>query len=670
MKISLEWLKEYIDIELSAEQIADCLSDLGFPIEGIERVGDDTVIDVEVTSNRGDCLSYIGVARELALATGKTIRLPEVSYDELAGETGMYVDVNISAPELCNRYTARYIEGVKVGPSPEWMQRRLEASGVRSVNNVVDSTNYAMLEIGQPPHAFDYDKLQGDKITVRRALAGEKIISIDHRECELKPDMLIIADDGAPVAIAGVMGGFETEVSESTTKVLLEEAVFAPVSVRSTSRALVMNSEASFRFERNIDVANIDWASRRCAQLITMTAGGKVAGGIVDAYPMLHIKPEVAMRLARLERLLGYEIPVAKLLDIYSRLGFEPVLNEAQDVITCKCPTWRNDLHREVDLIEEAARAYGFDKIPVNSRITIEVASADKRQKCRSRTGGYLNACGYYETLGITFTDPQTAKLFTGLDPQEHLKVKDASRKGSNLLRRTLIGNLAEVMKNNRNFGNTGCRFYEIADTYAAESGSLDERTMLSLITEGDIRELRGVVEGLLCVFSKTVKVEFKATKLCWADTAAGIYADEEKIGVCGKFSASVCKNLGLKDVVPAALEIDFSVVEALMGEELKISHLHKFPSIARDFSLIVDESLTWAQLESAVMEQAPELLEKMSFVDIYRGKPIEAGRKSLTFQLVFRDDSGTLTHEQVDELEKPLVATLMDKFNAELRTA
>ena len=274
MKISLNWLRDYIDIDRPAEQVAEVLRDLGFPCEGIEHPGDDVVIDVEITSNRGDCLGYIGIARELSAATGLEVKIPTVKIDESDKDIGTLASVQIDEPELCGRYTARIIEAVKVGPSPDWISKRLEAIGLRSVNNVVDATNYAMIETGQPPHAFDYTKITEGKIIVRRAVEGERLVSIDGTQCDLNTDMLIIADPRGPVAIAGVMGGLDTEVSAQTTSILLEDAYFDPVSIRTTSRRLSLPSEASYRFERIVDIEMIDWASRRTAQWITQVAGG------------------------------------------------------------------------------------------------------------------------------------------------------------------------------------------------------------------------------------------------------------------------------------------------------------------------------------------------------------------------------------------------------------
>ncbi|MBC8377579.1 MAG: phenylalanine--tRNA ligase subunit beta, partial [Planctomycetes bacterium] len=380
MKISLNWLRDYVDTSLSAEEIGEILSNLGFPIESIEAIGDDTMLDVEVTSNRGDCLGHIGVARELAAAVGTKLKLPAIDLKEADETAAGLVKVQIQEPPLCNRYTARIIKNVKIGPSPDWLIKRLETIGQRSVNNVVDVTNYVMMETGQPSHAFDYDKIAGQTIIVRKAAGGEKLTSIDETKCDLNDSMLVIADANIPVAMAGVMGGLDTEVSETTMNVLLEVAHFEPVTVRTAARKLVLQSEASFRFERHVDIENIDWVSARIAQLIAETGGGTVAKGIVDAWPQKKERPTIAMRLSRMNALLGIEITKEKVIAIFSALGFKPEAKN-DDLIVCTPPSWRHDLYREADLIEEAARCYGYDNIPIESKIHIEVAPPNKREK-------------------------------------------------------------------------------------------------------------------------------------------------------------------------------------------------------------------------------------------------------------------------------------------------
>jgi phenylalanyl-tRNA synthetase beta chain len=692
MKVLLSWLRDYVEIERSAQEIAEILSNLGLSYEGIEYLDSDAVIDVEITSNRGDCLGLIGIARELAAATGKDLKLPKVELAESQKPAAELANIEIREPGLCPRYTARVIENVKVGPTPDWMRNRLEAIGLRSINNVVDATNYAMMETGQPPHAFDYAKILGQKIIVRKAAAGEQIVSIDGSKCQLTDDMLIIADAKNPVAIAGVMGGLDTEVSDATTTILLEDAFFAPASVRMTSRKLAIASEAAFRFGRIVDIENIDWASRRTAQLITQVAGGKSAKGVIDVYPRLgegadgakegietpsrsragKPKPKQAMlRLGRLKKLLGIDVPNDEVIRILTRLGFEPKHQGEQ--IICSVPSWRSDVYREADLIEEVARVYGYDKIPAENKITIEVAPVDTRQKTIDAIGTYLNGCGFYETVTISFIDAGTAELFAATDSKQHLAVKDVTRTGTNLLRQSVLPSLFAVIKSNYNVGNVPCRVFEIADTYipTGQTGQLPtEKTRLAIACDSDFRDIRGVIEGLLKSIAADTVVKFEPAEIGWAQAGAKIVAGNKQIGVVGMASQQVLDKFDFKNTDVCGAELDLEQLLSLHSDLAKVKPLPKFPAIRRDLSLVVNEDVPWADIETAVHKKATAELEELQFVDIFKGKGIPEGKKSVTLSLSFRDADGTLTHEAVDSFEKAILAELTTSLGAVLRTA
>ncbi len=669
MKILLSWLKDYIQIKHSPDEVADILSDLGFPCEGIEYLDGDAVIDVEITSNRGDCLGYIGVARELAAVTGQKLKIPQVKPPESDKDVTDFAAVEIAEPDLCCRYTARVIQDVKVGPSPDWLKDRLEAVGMRSVNNIVDATNYAMLETGQPPHAFDYKKITDGKIIVRKALPGERIVSIDGSKCDLQPDMLIIADPKGPVAIAGVMGGFDTEVSDATTSILLEDAYFDPVSVRTTSRRLALPSEASFRFERIVDAENIDWASKRTAQLITKAAGGKVAKGVVDAYPKKPKPKKVTLRLSRLSKLLGIDVPPAETVRILSRLNFQP--DHKNDSVVCSVPSWRSDVYREADLIEEVARVHGYNKIPTEQKIKIEVVPVDPRQKLVSSISTYLNGCGFHEAITVSFVDDSVAQLFPDPDVKGHLAVKDVSRKSANILRQNLIGSLMDVLKTNLYAGNRPCRVFEIADTFVpAEKQPLPtEKTKLTLACDSDMRELRGVIEGLIKTIDINARTLFTPADLTWAETGAKIQVNNIQLGIAGVVSQQVKEKFDFEDVSPVAAELDFQALTALQTGPVKVRPIPRFPAIERDLSIVVDENVPWDDIAENAAKKAPQQLQDIKFVGIYRGKGIPAGKKSLTLTLTFRDQDGTLTHETVDKFQADIVKALADSINAQLRT-
>jgi phenylalanyl-tRNA synthetase beta chain len=672
MKISLNWLSDYIETGLGAEQIAEILSDLGFPCEGIEHLDDDVVIDVEITSNRGDCLGYIGIARELAAATGKKLKISDIELDELDKDVTEFAGVEIVAPDLCGRYTARIIDGVKVAQSPDWLRKRLEAIGVRSVNNVVDATNYAMMETGQPPHAFDYAKINDGKIIIRKARPGERLTSIDGTQCDLNTDMLVIADTQGPVAIAGVMGGLDTEVGETTTTILLEDAHFDPVCVRTTSRSLTLPSEAAFRFERNVDIEMVDWASKRTAQLITQFAGGKAAKGVVDIYPKRPEKKEVTLRFSRLNKLLGIDIPCEEALRILSALNFKP--QSKDEVILCSIPSWRSDVYREVDLIEEVARVYGYGKVPTERRIKIEVVPVDTRQKLIESLGTYLNGCGFYETINVDFVDNFVAELFSKDDVKDHLAVKDVSRKSANILRQTLIGSLLGVLKTNLNAGNMPCKIFEIADTFVPNHEQGDglpiQKTKLTLVCESDFRELRGVIEGLIRNIDREAKIDFTPAELIWAQTGAKIIVNSRTIGTAGIVSKAVKDKYDFKDILPCAVELEYEQLSALQSGAIEVKPLPRYPAIQRDLSIIVDDNIRWADIIGAVNNKATVELENVQFVGIYHGKGIPSGKKSVTFSLRYRDEDGTLTHQRVDGFETDIVESLTKSIGAVLRTA
>ena len=668
MKISLQWLNDYIELKLSAEQIAEILSDLGFPSAGIEHMPDDAVLDVEITSNRGDCLSYIGIARELSVVTGKSLKLPKVELTESTKRASEFASVEVHEQDLCPRYTARIIEGVKVGPSPDWLRKRLETMGMRSVNNVVDATNYAMFETGQPPHAFDYEKIAGKKIIVRKARPGERLVSIDGTKCELDPNMLIIADARQPVAIAGVMGGLDTEVSENTKNILLEDAYFDPVCVRTTSRKLALPSESSFRFERIVDIDMVDLASKRTAQLITQLAGGKVAAGVIDIYPKKSSAKQVTLRLSRLQKLLGIEVPANEVFRILTGLNFNPQQKDGD--VFCSVPSWRSDVYREADLIEEVARVYGYNKVPTRKKISIQVVPVDTRQKQIETVGTFLNSCGFYEAVTTGFVDSSVAQLFVTPDAAEHLVVKDVSRKQANWLRRSLLPSLLGVLKTNLNAKNTPCEIFEIAATFApAKAGQLPvERTMLTLVSDGQLRGMTGAIKGLIKSISKDAEVAFAPAQLVWAQAGAQILVNGSSIGQAGVVSKKVTDKFDFK-TAPVAAELDFEQLLALRGEQVKMKPIPKFPAVERDLSLVLDETVLWVDVLQAVKSKATGRLEDVRFVEIYRGKGIPTGEKGLTLSLRFRDIDGTLTHEAVDKMQAEIVASLAQSVGAQLRT-
>ncbi len=672
MKISLEWLRQYVDYMGTPEALAELFTNVGFPVEEMEQVGDDWMLDVEVTSNRPDCLGHIGLAREVAAVTGVELKLPELNFAEEGKPVESWTRVADEAPELCGRYTARLIDHIVVGPSPDWMRRRLETIGVRVINNVVDITNYILMEIGQPLHTFDYARLKEGKIIVRAARQGEKMEMIDHSTVELKDYMLVIADAEKPVALAGVMGGLDSEVSEQTRCVLLESAHFDPLCIRRTSRDLTLGSESSYRFERTVDMEMLEWASRRAAALLVECAGGKVAPGVVDVWPGRTACATVQMRLSRLKNLVGIHFDAEYVLGLLGRLGFEPN-HDGGDIIACTVPSWRRaDVSREADLIEEVIRIYGYNHVPTEPKIHITVKTPDAFQRTHNKVSQTLGSCGYYETISVSFLEDDHIKPFVP-DGFEPVRVKDYSRKSNNALRPSLLPSLLLNRKRNQDAGSGSCHFYELAAVHRQADRDQtipNEDIMLSLISDGTFRRLRGVLDALLGNLDHQVKLICEPAELLWAEPGTGcrLVIKDYSIGYAGQAARKIQNQFGLDNETCMA-DIYFDKLIELEGRVPKMEPIMRFPAITRDLSLVIDEELPWAQVEQTIRDQKIEDLREVHFVDIYRGKGIEMGKKSLTLSLIFRRENETLRHEQADEYQETVLNALRDKYNATLRS-
>ena len=668
MKISMEWLRQYVDFNEGPERLDEIITQVGFEVEDVQQVGDDWALDLDVTSNRPDCLGHIGVAREVAAVTGAAFHLPDVTLTEQGKDVAEWTSVTDEAPDLCGRYTARVIDGVQVGPSPDWMVRRLETVGIRSISNVVDVTNYVMMEVGQPLHSFDYACLGQGRIVVRRARVGEKMELIDHSQIELAENMLVIADADVPVALAGVMGGAASEVGAETKTVLLESAHFDPLSIRGTSRALTAASESSFRFERNIDIVTVEWASRRATSLLAELAGGQVAPGLVDVWPGAWHGCEVTMRLSRLSKLLGIQLDDQLVLDILGRLGYQPRL--ADGVVICTQPSWRRDITREVDLIEEVIRIHGYDKIPTEKNINITVKSPDAFQRTRAKATSALNGCGFFETVNVGFMEDRYAELFLK-EGSQPVRVDPFTRKTNNALRYSVLPSLMAARQRNKDAGNERCDLYELAAVHEpSDNGSLPRETMmLGVLTDGDFRELRGVIEALVAGVDRQATVECDPGDVLWAGPGEGAHVKVASlvIGQMGRAGKSMLAAFDLEQDVCLA-EIHFDALVSLEGAQVTLQPLGRFPAIERDLSLVLAEAVSWREIESLILQQNISDMQSIEFVDVFRGKGIEKGKKSLTLSMLFRRHDGTLTNEQVDEYIATVLKAMEESFAATLR--
>jgi phenylalanyl-tRNA synthetase beta chain len=631
------------------------------------------VIDVEVTSNRGDCLSHLGVARGLSALLNREFRdlQPKPAESAAGPDAASLTSVRIEAADLCPHYTARVLRNVRIRPSPPWLARRLEAIGLRPINNVVDVTNYVMFETGQPLHAFDFDKLDGRRIVVRRAAKGEKLVSIDGRERELSPDMLVIADAARPVALAGVMGGRDSEVSDRTVNALLESARFDPLSVRKTSRALTLKSDSSYRFERGIDPTLPERASLRAAQLILETAGGELARGLVAAGQSGYQPKPLTLRLAKLRQVLGVEFPAQEVMDAFTRLRLSPVLKG--DRIDVTVPSYRLDLNIEVDLVEEAARVIGYDRVPVRDEIAIRVTPPEPRRRALEIVRSTLVAGGYFEAVTFGFVSDALAGDFVPPEaaPDAPLpRAEAAVRKADAALRPSIVPGLLEAVRRNETAGTAGAKLFEIGSTFwNRQGGGVEERQRLGIAGGGEVRELRGVVERVLGRLDANRPVRVVPdNRPGFARGAAGrIEWGGTPVGYLGKVDRAVAEKLSLRDV-PTAAELD--VAPLLEGAQLvpQLRPLPTFPAAPRDLSLDVAEAVRYEQIEALVRDVAPQYLEAVQHVSTYRGKSLAKGQKSVTITLVFRSPAGTLTGEQVAASVQKVVDAAKQKLGATLR--
>jgi phenylalanyl-tRNA synthetase beta chain len=679
MKIALDRIAESLAKPVTAPKAQEALIHAGLVVENIEQVGATQVLDVEVTSNRPDCLSYFGLARELATLLDRRFSEPEVSLVESAASAGQFAAVQLAAPDLCPYYSARVIRNVKVGPSPYWLRQTLEAIGLRSVNNVVDVTNFVLMETGQPLHAFDLDKLAGRNIIVRRATENETLTTLDGRLHRLDAQTLVIADTQAPVALAGIMGGKDTEVTSSTVHVLLESARFAPSAIRSAARRLGLSSDSSFRFERGVDPAMAEFASRRAAALIVAIAAGELAEGVL-AEGTAGVPPQsVSVRLARVQRILGVEVSPSILLDIFQRLKFDPQLRE--DRIDCFVPSFRSDISREIDLIEEICRVWGYGNIPVGRVISHGIEPMDPAAAAARMMRQTLAACGWHETNTYSFVDQKEAEFF--LDHSRvPVQVSDAVRKSTNFLRPSVWPGLLRARQLNQNNGEPKARLFEHARAYwqlrshPAEAPGEEHR--LALIGN-DVAEVLGAVDVLLARVNPQAVLAVKPQdrpglmagaagelRVSTRGTKNGSSGDRH-IGFVGEFSRNVVKFYDLRHSA-AGVELCWDALVQLYCPIRVGRPLPRFPAVNRDLSVVLENSIRWADVRASLIDSELEFLESVRFVGTWQSSQIGIGKKSCTFTLTFRDLQTTLRSEQVDAQVRRAVEVLGKKFHASLR--
>ncbi|QDU81141.1 Phenylalanine--tRNA ligase beta subunit [Polystyrenella longa] len=674
MIASWDWLTEYVSLDMSLDNLTDRLTISGLNLEGIEEVGGETAIDLEVTSNRADCLGHIGIAREVACLFDKKLTIPAAEPTATGDAVDEVTSVTIDCPELCPRYVARVIRNVKVGPSPDWLQKRLATLGIASINNVVDITNYVLMECGQPLHAFDFDKLSGQKIVVRKATKGEKITAIDQREYELDAEMCVIADVDRPVAIAGVMGGLDTEISAGTTNILIEVANFTPLTVRSTARKLSLHSDSSFRFERYIDVHQMDWASRRCCDLILQIAGGELLEGSIDVGEQPTEKTEqVTLRFSQIKRLLGIDIDPKTAVEILTVLGLKQVGKTTKTDATFIAPTWRRDLTREVDLIEEVARIYGYDQIPEDRFLPVHLTTPTEKDQTTRQLYKVLNGLGFSEAYTVSFVSREDHELFQPFGELEPLHVEHSTRKKENLLRQSLIPSLLRSRRENERHNVFNAELFEIAKVYVKAKPGAPEQEVepmrLSMVSGRSFLELKGAIETIANRINDGLVMEAKPADIGQFEPGRGaeLSLDGKPFGWIGEISRDVQDKLSLRDTVCVA-ELDLATLIDIRKQIKHATELPQFPNITRDFNFVMNESVEWNDLETTVRSAGGKLLENIQYGGMFRGKQLGADLKSYLMHVSFRSSERTLTSEEVDAAHADIVAACEKKLNVNLR--
>lgn len=703
MLISYNWLRELTGTKLDPREVRERLTNVGLAVDAIESRADDFVLDVEVPSNRGDCLSHVGIAREVAVINKSQISSLKFEIKTREGKSSDLTSVQILDSDLCPRYAARVVRGVKIAPSPDWLKRRLETIGQRPINNVADLTNYVLHELGQPLHAFDLAKLAENRIVVRRAVKGEAIKTLDGVERKLGAEMLVIADAKRPVAVAGVMGGEESEISSTTQDVLIESAYFDPASVRRTSRLLGLHTEASHRFERGVDPEGVIRAQERCVVLISEIAGGVTTEDAVDVYPKPLSTRAAELRPERVEAITGLQVEGEEMRRILGALGFK-LSEESRAKLTFTIPSWRHDVAIEEDLVEEVARHTGFDKIKTElppGSLAGEYHASESRKRALRKA---MSARGFNEAINLSFIelteDFELIPDFAGSGRQSLVTLKNPIIQEASRMRQTLLASLLNSIRHNLNQGIRDVCLFETGRVFVRSvppGGSYNpalqkffggrvelpiEREAFALVATGgameadravadreiDFFDLKGALESAIEAMNlPPLDFEMMAVKHLRPGQSAGISIGGARVGSIGRLAEAVAAAHKFRQPVFVA-EVDLTALLEIKEQPVLYSPLPRFPSIVRDVSLLVERQVTVAALLRAVQEQKVEQLVGAKFVGTYEGEGIPDSKRSVTLRIEYRANDRTLRDEDVDEIHWSLVKSLQQQFSAQVR--
>jgi len=649
----------------------------------------DTVLDIGVTPNRSDCLSMVGVAREVAAVTGKELRYPPSVVAENDQEIQGITSVSIEDPDLCPRYTARVIKNVRIGPSPFWMRRRMETVGLRSINNIVDVTNFVMMELGQPLHAFDFRLLEEGRIVVRRSRAGETFVSLDEKERVLRADTLMICDGVKPVAIGGVMGGLNSEIRKDTEMILLESAYFNPSSIRRTSRGLAMGTDAAFRFERGIDPEGVIRALDRAAGLMAELSGGTVCRGVIDQYPrIVATAKDIPLRLNRIRDILGVAVEEADVVRILRNLKMtvEPA---GEGTFRVTPPTCRVDIAREIDLIEEIARVHGYDRVPATlPAVSVIAGVADGKSTVEARVREIMTGAGYQEVINYSFVSPDAVDQLGLLETDErrlHVRIRNPLTEEQAVMRTTLVQSLLSNVRRNADVGCFDLKIFETGRTFIRQGEGKQPREQnraAFLITgrryedrwhfhglQADFYDLKGCVENILDTLRIAVPSFREGIRepFLHPGKSCGVFGGEAQIGFLGEVHPDVLARMDLTGTV-IVCELDMDLLAANYFAKADFRNIPRFPSSSRDVAFLVRREVAAGEMVRVVSDSLEELLEKVQIFDVYESENIPAGMKSLGLRFSYRGADRTLTDDEVNEVHARIVRKIVHATGASIR--
>jgi len=648
----------------------------------------DVIFDFDVTPNRPDCLSVIGIVREIAALTDELPRLPKISYKETEESIDSFASVDIAEPDLCPRYCASLITGIKIAPSPGWFQQRLNSCGMRPINNVVDVTNYVMLEYGQPLHAFDYHKLKGRQIIVRRAENGEAITTLDGSKRALKPEILVIADKEEAVAVAGIMGGLDSEVTDKTDTILLESANFNQVTIRRGCSHLQFQSEASIRFDKGLNSELPLLPLKRATQLLLELAGGRAAKGIIDVYPGKSEPKLILLSAQEVKRLSGLKVNIDGILKVLRALGFECQEGDSSSQISVSVPYWRSDVKCSADLVEEVVRIIGYEKIPITrlgsplpkqkSKLSPSAQQSNLKEKLRNMLTGF----GFQEILTYSLVSlEKLQKLSPKLELKiQPLKVANPMTREQEYLRTNLRSGLLATLSHNQKFEQGGVRLFELGKVFLPRGRDLpEEKEMLCAVLSGPRAELswqadkepldffdtKGVAESLLNQLGLRATFNIDDDEILLPGRGANIIIEDDKVGIVGSVHPRVAQAFELSNAI-CLIEIDLEKLLTKITGLKEYQPIPRFPNVIRDIALVVDEQVSYRTVENII--QSFPLVMEVTLFDLYQGKQIPEGKKSFAIRIIYQSPNHTLTDEEVDQTQEQMLARLNQELGATLR--